>query len=228
MTILPASRSLVVKVLWFCSLVTMFAAPLAFAAQMSPSFPDDIDPSANYLFFLHNYYVEVNGPDGDCKYEDLLQAFVDEDFFVVSEIRSGKIVPCTYASKTAAQVNALLAAGVPPQNITVAGHSKGGVIALCVASQLQNEGINYVIMAGCEIEGIKKYNMYPDFSNLKGRVLSVYADSDTVAGSCGQAFSMSVGGLTDTEMKISSDQGHRLFFAPSSVWLTPVSGWLKQ
>lgn len=228
MTVNSASRFKVARFLWLWSLVSLLAAPLAFAAQMSPAVPDDIDPSANYLFFLHNYYVEVNGPEGDCKYHDLLKAFTDQDLSVVSELRSGKIVPCSYAPHIVAQVNTLLAAGVPPQNITVAGHSKGGVIALCAASQLQNEKINYVIMAGCEIAGIKKYDMYPDFSNLKGRILSIYANSDTVAGSCSQAFSRSAGGLADTELVIDSDKGHRLFFAPQAEWLTPVTGWLYE
>ena len=226
MTVHRESR-LVLVLLFFCwSLTALLAAPLVFAAQESPVIPAEIDTSAEYFFFLHNYYVEVKGPDGDCKYHDLLQAFNEGGAVVISEVRTGKIIPCSYAQNIADQVNQLLAAGVPPENVTVAGHSKGGAIALCVASLLGNEKINYVIMAGCEIAGIKKHNLYPDFSGLKGRILSIYANSDTIASSCAQSFSASGSGLTDTEIELESDKGHKLFFGPDTVWLDPMRGWL--
>jgi hypothetical protein len=226
MTVHRKSRMFVVSVFFCWSIVALLAAPPVFAAQVSPVVPAEIEQSVKYFFFLHNYYVETKGPDGDCKYHDLLQSFTEGGAVVISEIRTGKIVPCSYAKNIAGQVNQLLAAGVPPENITVAGHSKGGAIALCVASQLENEKINYVIMAGCEIAGIKKHNLYPDFSGLRGRILSIYASSDTIAGSCSQAFSNSGSGLADTEIELESDKGHQLFFAPETVWLEPMRGWL--
>ena len=226
MTVHRESGMYVVLVFFCWSIYTLLAAPQVFSAQVSPVVPSEIDPSAEYFFFLHNYYVEVKGPDGDCKYHDLLQAFTEGGAVVISEVRTGKIIPCSYAQNIADQVNHLLAAGVPPENITVAGHSKGGAIALCVASQLENERINFVIMAGCEIAGIKKHNLYPDFAGLKGRILSIYANSDTIASSCSQAFTASGGGLSETEIELDSEKGHKLFFAPETVWLEPMRGWL--
>ena len=185
-----------------------------YSTQIFSTVPGTIDTSAKYLFFLHNYYVEKNGPDGDCKYNELLNVFADKGYVLISEVRQGKIIPCTYAEKITAEVKQLLAAGVPAKNITVSGHSKGGAIALCVASQLNNENINFVIMAGCEIEGIKKHKMYPDFANLKGRILSVYADSDTIAGSCSQSFTMASGELDAEEMVLTSNKGRTRFGRP--------------
>lgn len=206
---------------------TVLCVPPSYSEQASYRIPPSIDVSAKYFFFLHNYYVETKGPDGDCKYDDILKAFTDRGFIVVSEVRSGKIVPCTYAEKVIKQVKTLLESGVPPQNITVGGHSKGGVIVLCVASQLKNPKVNFVVMAGCEIAGIKKYKMYPDFSRLQGRILSIYASSDAVADSCGGAFSMASAGLGDTEIKLNSDAGHQLFFTPQKIWLDPVVNWIN-
>ena len=226
MTVHRKLRIAFVLVLFCWSLITLPTAPQVVSAQVFPSVPTDIDTSARYFFFLHNYYVEVKGPDGDCKYPELLQSFIKGGAVVISEVRTGKIIPCSYAQNVVDQVNQLLGAGVPPKNITVAGHSKGGAIALCVASQLENEKINYVIMAGCNIAGIKEHNLYPDFTGLKGRILSIYANSDTVAGSCSQAFSTSGGGLTPTEIELDSDKGHRLFFAPDMVWLEPMRRWV--
>jgi hypothetical protein len=199
----------------------------AIYGQSSYELPSKIDKSAKYFLFLHNYYVEKNGPDGECKYYSILEAFAEKGFIVVSEIRTGKIVPCTYANKVVKQVNTLLKAGVPPQNITIAGHSKGAVISLCVASELENPNINFVVMAGCEIVPIKKFKMYPDFNSLQGRILSIFATSDTIANSCKEAFSMASNGFSGTEIKLESQEGHKLFFAPAAIWISPTVDWIN-
>lgn len=201
--------------------------PARISAQVADTLPENIDTTAEYLFFMHNYYVETNGPDGNCQYSNILKMFSDEGFIVISEVRSGKIVPCNYAKKVVGQVKTLMESGVPSKNITVAGHSKGAVIALCAASQLANPNINYVIMAGCNIAGIKKYNMYPDFNNLKGQILSIYANSDNIASSCDATFSMSPSGLVYNEVILTSDAGHQLFFKPEDTWTQPTINWIK-
>ncbi len=201
--------------------------PCTSMGQTSYDVPTTIDPGARYFLFVHNYYVEKNGPLGDCKYHDILAAFADRGFIVISEVRTGKIIPCTYAEKVAKNVKTLLNAGVRPENITVGGHSKGGVITLCAASILNNEKINFVVMAGCEIAGIKKYNMYPDYSSLKGRMLSIYAVSDSIASSCKGAFAEASKGLSNKEIILKSDSGHRLFFSPMGIWIDPIVDWIK-
>ena len=220
------------KFSWKYALVTPFFSLIFFSlvsasAQTTMVLPDNIDTSASYLFFLHNYYVETKGPDGDCKYYDIVKTFSDENLIVLSEVRSGKIVPCTYAKKVVGLIEILLKTGVPPENIIVAGHSKGAVIALCVSTQIANPKINYIIMAGCEIAGIKKYNLYPDFNNIKGRILSIYADSDTVAASCEKSFLNSTDGMVFNEIKLKSKSGHRLFFKPEDIWVTPTIKWVN-
>ncbi len=208
--------------------VMFMAVPAAFAGQRTYDMPSDIDPSARYLFFLHNNYVEKNGPDGACNYYDILETFSNQGFVVISERRSGKIIPCTYSETIVKKVNILLDSGVPPENIIVSGHSKGGVISLCVASQLENPKINFVVMAGCEIAAVKKYKMYPDFRKLKGRMLSIYALSDTIAGSCEIPFSVASQGISNMEIKLKSDSGHQLFFAPDDIWVAPVIEWINK
>ncbi len=211
----------------FLALGMMVWVPIAHSGQAAYGLPSNIDPSARYLFFIHNYYVEKNGPEGECKYNDILTAFSNNGFVVISEVRTGKIVPCTYAEKVANQVGTLLDSGVPPKNIIVGGHSKGGVITLCVAAKLENPKVNFVVMAGCEIAPVIKFKLYPDFKKLKGRILSVYAATDSIANSCEGAFSMASKELSKTEIKLKSDAGHRLFFAPEKLWLDPVITWIN-
>lgn len=196
------------------------------ARQVSYDMPTNINSSAQYLVFLHNYYVEKNGPDGDCKYYDLLNMFADSGLTVISEIRSGEIIPCVYAEKIVGQIRTLLDAGVPPENITVAGNSKGGVIALCVASKLGNPKVNFVVMAGCEIKSL--LDAYPDYRTLKGRFFSIYASSDSVARSCNIVFSLASEGFSSTEIRLGSEGGHTLFFKPEKIWLTPIMDWIGE
>lgn len=206
-------------------LCTFFVVSTSYADAPSYGMPPDIKPTNSYIFFLHNYYVETKGPDGDCKYYDILKAFSSKGFTVISEIRQKDASVAEWAKKTAASIQSILDAGVPQENITVAGHSKGGVIALQVASLLGKPKVNYVIMAGCGIDGLA--SAYPDFSQLKGNFLSVYATSDNVAGSCGTAFSQAKQAVSIKEIQLESAAGHQLFFNPMDVWLEPVATWMK-
>lgn len=204
----------------FVVLVTRLVSSTAHAAT-----PSTINPSAHYLFFHHNYYVETKGPDGDCKYSDILKAFADMGFIVISEIRPKDVSVIDYSFKAAKDVQSLLDAGVPQENITVAGHSKGGVITIRVASLLEKAKLNYLVLAGFEIKALEK--AYPDFTRLKGNFLSVYASSDKVAGSGKAAFSKAREGLTAQEITLENAGGHQLFFKPADVWFEPVVVWLK-
>lgn len=207
-------------------LCTFFIVSTSYADAPSYGMPLDIKPTNNYIFFFHNYYVETKGPDGDCKYYDILKAFSGKGFTVISEIRQKDASVAESAKKTAANIQAILDAGVPQENITVAGHSKGGVIALQVASLLGKPKVNYVIMAGCGIDGLA--SAYPDFSQLKGNFLSVYATSDKVAGSCSTAFSQAKQGVSIKEIQLDNAAGHQLFFNPIDVWFEPVTTWMNQ
>jgi len=209
-----------------CVVFVLSFASISYAKTASYEMPSAIDSSARYVFFLHNYYVEKHGPNGACKYHDILKTFTDNGFTVISEVRSGKIVPSEYAKKIVRQVKKLLDAGVPPECVTIAGHSKGGVITLCAATQLGNPNIGYIIMAGCEIKLLAQG--YPDFTRLKGNFLSIYASSDSIANSCQNAFSKAIIGICYKEMKLKSEKGHRLFFQPEDIWVEPVMAWINQ
>ena len=220
------NNSTILLMALICILFVLSFASMSFAKPASYEMPSAIDSSARYVFFLHNYYVEKHGPNSVCKYHDILKAFADNGFTVISEVRSGKIVPSQYAQKIVRQVKKLLDAGVPPECITVAGHSKGGVITLCVATQLGNPNIGYIIMAGCDIKSLEQ--AYPDFTQIKGEFLSIYASSDSIANSCQNVFSKAIIGICYKEITLNSDKGHKLFFQPEDIWIEPVITWLNQ
>lgn len=175
-----------------------------------------------YLVFYHNYYVEAKGPEGDCKYHDILKTFSGAGYSVISELRPKDVPAIEYSKKAASDIRRLMDCGVSPGQISVAGHSKGAVIALRVAAILAQPEMKYVILAGCGIRGLA----YPEFSALKGEFLSVYASSDQVASSCQGAFKQAREGLIGTELVLESAAGHQTFFRPTEIWTKPVLEWL--
>jgi acetyl esterase/lipase len=88
------------------------------------------------------------------EYSAIVQALTDRGFRVISEVRQSDVHPRQYASRVADEVGELLKAGIAPQDISIVGHSKGGNMALIVASLLQQEDANYVILAGCGKGGL--------------------------------------------------------------------------
>jgi len=121
------------------------------------------------------------------RYNDILSELFSKGFVVIGETRNSVNLN-EYADKVASQVNKLLSAGVSPKNITIAGHSKGGLIAMISSSIIQNSDIVYV-NAGCGLSGSQFERGTVEFSNLKasrskGYLISVYDRLDAVSGSC--------------------------------------------
>lgn len=190
-------------------------------------------PGKKYFFYIHGETMEKQGRNasspryGVYRYDDIVRHFEDRGLVVVEEVR-GKTNANRYAAKIVMQIRQLEARGVPGSNITVAGFSRGGHIALLVASSLGDPSVGYVIMAGCG-RNTKAFE-YEQFlkrkrgSRLRGRILSIYASSDMEAGSCRRAVSQAPGnGVAFRERVIKSGKGHGLFFQPRPEWITPAA-----
>jgi predicted esterase len=195
------------------------------------------DSRARYLIYLHGARVETQGKGavspryGTYDHDGIVAAFEERDLVVIDEIRTQTNANRSAAAVTS-QVRALMRAGVPPVNITVAGFSKGGYIALLVASSLGNQAVGYVIMAGCgkgrDAFAFDQFLGRNRGARLKGRMLSIYATSDMEAGSCQAAVAQAAGaGLVFREIRIHSGKGHGLFYQPRPEWITPVARWAR-
>lgn len=211
--------------------------------------PASIDANKKYLFFQHGLSVEQLGPDSYSKefrktYDTtgLTNALAKAGYLVIAEFRpKGSRVPA-YADKISGQITQLLAAGVPPENIAVVGHSKGGYITIATATRLANPGIRYAILAGCalpsarNIGGADARATYEKLvadtqGQLKGRILSQYDTTDDWMGSC-KDLQAANAGLTIEESAIQSGyaagMGHSLFYTPEPIWFEPLVKWLAQ
>jgi hypothetical protein len=225
-------------------LVTAIAAIVSLAHAQPPGasgsvhadIPATIDPGARYLFHMHGRAVEVQGPNprtplGAYMYPAVLDALAARGFVVISEVRPASTQLLAYASHVATQVEKLIAAGVPADRITVTGFSKGGAITVLSTVAIDNPQVSFVVMAGCLRaagsggslpDGLKALGKRP-----RGRVLSIYDEGDTEAGSCTGIFTDGAG-LAFKEIVLHAGRGHALFFTPETLWLDPATEWAQR
>jgi predicted esterase len=190
--------------------------------------PEQIRPERHYLFYLHGQIIEDQGvrpehPEfGVYEYEGVLDALAAEGFEVISEPRPPRTDGQAYAGRVVTQIEKLLSAGVPAERIAVVGFSKGGGIAVAVASMLGNERVRFVFLGTCATRIRNRPQL-----ELRGRVLSIYEASDPVAGSCEGMFSESVIVPEFQELEVRLGGGHGAFYRPAREWIDPVVAWVR-
>ena len=193
--------------------------------------PSNLNPNNKFLFYMHGFAIEKGGPRAKSyDYSGILRELADRGFVVIGEERS-RVKNEEYAEKIAGQVRKLLDAGVPARNITVGGHSKGGMITMLVMPILADPDIAYVDFAGCGREG-SGFEGYLQFakhgaSKARGHLLSAYDRSDRIAGSCKEALDKMTN-ATVTEHVLDIGGGHELFYTPKPEWLNILQEWAER
>ncbi|MBN2056092.1 alpha/beta hydrolase [bacterium] len=204
--------------------------PLTSAAIID-EIPQSFEVNAKYLFYLHGKIIEDQGPrpthptHGAYEYLRILNVFSEKGFTVVSEVREAGTDIQEYARRVDEQVRMLLAGGVPPQNITVVGASKGAMIAAEVSGLLQNRAVHFVMLAGCSKEAMAHWKERG--ISFSGKVLSIYDSIDSYACSCAPMFERSSPeqlGMHE-EVVLSLGLGHGFFYRPLPDWVDPVVAW---
>jgi hypothetical protein len=194
-------------------------------------FPGSIDPSRKYMFYLHGKIIEDQGlnavsPDyGPYEYEAILEKLGGFGFVVISEQREKDANILSYTKKITGQIKSLLGSGVPSENITVVGASKGAGIAILVSNMVNTSGINYVLLGTCHIEDVQENIRNNIF--LTGNVLSIFDSVDEYSGSCEKLFTFSEAkGLTNhKEIILHGGTGHGILYKPLDEWVHPVVDW---
>ena len=216
-------------------MVSALSAP-AFAGSVHSDVPEKADPGKHYLIYLHGGWPEVrpiadpHPKHGLFDYEGVLAGLAARDFEVISELRREKTNPRRYArTRVIPQITALIEQGVPANQITVAGFSKGGNMVLVLSALAKNPELNFVNMAGCGAGQFRKaYDsiLANDATKMQGRMLSLYEEADTIAGTCDEAAKLGTR-LEMTEEVLTVGAGHGTFYAARPEWLDRIAAWVK-
>jgi hypothetical protein len=182
-----------------------------------------------HLFYVHGCCVKDLTDPKVKAYETIVQELKKSGFNVTFELRTADVGDSdsgvhTYARKIAGQVQALLAKGTPPENITVAGYSLGSMTTLVTSGLVGNPKVNYVLLAGCPINPAIRVNI--DYAKVKGRVLSVMDTKDVKFGSCNGKLPE---GVVYKEVVLNSGEGHAVFRLTDEkhlkLWKDPLVDW---
>lgn len=191
--------------------------------------PANPDPQAYYMFYMHGLDIELG--KNETQYEDILADLARRGFIVIGE-RRGRVENKSYVGKIGGQLRTLITAGVPPNHITVAGHSKGGMIALITSANVRVPGINYVAFASCARAGAMAggrttlSRTFPDVEKMMGRLLSAYEPNDLIATSCRPEIH-ATSKLVFEERMFETGAGHELFRTPKAVWVDVLEAWAR-
>jgi hypothetical protein len=179
-----------------------------------------------YLFYLHGMIVEDQGASavhpeyGPYQYDMILETFRKEGFEVRSEIRDKGTDVIKYAENVTKEIQRLMEEGIPPEQITVLGASKGAIIAMFVSGKLGNDKVNFVFMAGCNEWVADNYSL-----NLCGNILSIYESSDTIGKSCKDILNKSSCKPLYIEVELNTGKKHGFIFTPMPDWVNPAIQW---
>lgn len=194
-----------------------------YAGSVVSEAPSNPDASEKYIFYLHGSVEEFEGSTE--KYEAAVEAIAESSATVISEVRSDTD-PNSYSVTLKEQIDKLISKGVPPENITVSGFSKGSIIALASAGIINNPKINYVLLAGCSEDLNDKYSVDP--TKAVGRILSIYDSGDEKFESCDGIIKDS-NKLEFEETDLDSGKGHKVFRIPKEKfieqWRDPLTEW---
>lgn len=211
------------KLIFVMLLATMLPS---YAGVIYTDVPESPEPSAIYLIYLHGRIIENAGPRpthpqfGRYDYPAILEALSSRGAVVISAQRPPQTDINQYAGVVVSQIESLIARGVAPGNIVVAGFSKGGGIATRVSSFLRRPQVRFVLLAACP-NGPVAANV-----RLTGRVLSIYETSDTLAGTCKPVADQPERPLSFNEISIATGKLHGAFYQPYPQWLEPVLDWV--
>lgn len=129
--------------------------PVVPVGKVLSSVPDAPDRAARYALYLHSIGLDRSQDEAvKERFHNVTRALADHGLTVIAEIRSPGTIQKSpedldrYARRVAAQVRTLLAAQVPPANITVVGYSRGGVMALMASGFVDDADVGYAILAG--------------------------------------------------------------------------------
>lgn len=207
----------------------LFTATAGTAGTVHDDFPDRYDIDQSYIIYLHGAIVEREGVNatsaqfGSYDFTEIVSALAAGDADVIAPVRSGDVDAHRYATEIGREIIRMIASDVRPQQITVAGFSKGGYMTLMAARRLGEQSLRYVVMAGCTENIADGSDMRAD--GLYGNILSMVDASDDLAFSCMPLFARNRQLNDPQEIIFTNGTGHGFFYEADPAWTDMVLQW---
>ncbi|MCW8877200.1 MAG: hypothetical protein OQK04_01120 [Kangiellaceae bacterium] len=212
------------------ALVAIIISNNAVAGKIYEKFPKEVNANEKYVFYSHGYIVEGDNSKpvdkrfgwGMYDFPSIKEALSDEEYNLVAFHRAKNTEPFEHAEKLSQQVRKLVKHGVPVENITLVGFSRGAFITGVASYKLSDLGVNTVLLAGC---GRMVFKSSKDLQ-VFGHMLSIYEKTDK-ANTCKALKEKSPGVKSFSEIEINTGLSHGAFYRPLDVWVEPVKEWVK-
>jgi hypothetical protein len=214
---------------WRAILLAVLVYATSNAQEIGPGIPKKIDPSGRYLFYLHGAVVSFVGDNGTNRgapewgpyqFSAILDSLRRRGFNVISEIRHKDSSYASFVPKLSSQIDSLLKAGVPAENIVVVGASAGWDIGIRVSDRLKNKDLKFVFMGGCWPFTYKDYLEI----DLYGHFLSIIESTDPHA-TCYRVFEGRKNLSSYQEITLNTGLGHGFFYRGRTAWIEPLVNW---
>ncbi len=197
-----------------------------------PGGPQEPDMQTRHIIYLHGQIVEDQGLPavseryGEYRFDKIVRAFEEAGFEVDAPLREAGADPDASASDVIELISEILDRGVPPENITIVGASKGAYIASLVSNQMTGPRMRYVLLAGCS-DGVVE-TMLAGEAQFHGDVLAIRDSSDTqIAGSCDGVAEGSPSLHSYKEIVTETGLEHGLIYGPHPAWLQPALAFAR-
>ena len=159
---------------------------------------------------------------GKSQYFEIIDAFKNAGFKVLSEKRPAKTDITFYARKIAHQIDSLIQMGIKANHITVVGISKGGYIAQMTSTLLANPKVNFVFIGSYRNQDLVNLPQI----NFCGNILSIYERSDEFGVSAIKRKETSNLKVTRfKEIELNTGMRHGFLFRPLREWIVPAVNW---
>ena len=215
--------------LWTGILLCLMFVACSKTTPLTPHLPNEISMEGTYVFYLHGGVVQAQGIPavsdyyGAYEYLNIVESLRSGGHYVVSEVRHKDTQELDYARQLSLQIDTLINAGVPPQNITVVGASLGAYIAMELAHIKNRQDLNYALLGLCSEYALGYFEQYRE--GLCGNFLSIYEASDSKS-SCQSLLNHPDCKSGYREIRLDMGIDHAFLFKPYPEWTEPLQEWI--
>ncbi len=181
----------------------------------------------HHIFYLHGMIIESQGINavspafGPYEYTNIINTLKDSGAVVHHVVRTEKTDFYAFGDSVSKEINLLIQNGVPAENISVVGASKGGLIAMYI-SHINSYNVNYILLGASSDYAQNTFDW-----NLHGSILGIYEKSDTVAPNNYRYWiDKSTNATRFEQLAINTGLNHGFLYRPLDAWMLPTMEWI--